>query len=54
MEITTNKRAYFDYEILETFEAGISLFGFEVKTVKTGRINLAGSFVVIQNNEAML
>jgi len=54
MEITTNKRAYFDYEILETFEAGISLFGFEVKAVKTGRINLAGSFVVIQNNEAML
>ena len=50
----TNKRAYFDYEILETLEAGMELFGFEVKSVKTGHINLAGSYVVIKNNEAWL
>ena len=54
MIITTNKRAYFDYEILETFEAGIELKGFEVKSIKSGRINLAGSYAVIRNNQAWL
>jgi len=54
MDITTNKRAYFDYEILENFEAGIELKGYEVKSIKTGRINLAGSYVVIRNNQAWL
>src|SRR3990167_8191001 len=54
MIITTNKRAYFDYQILETIEAGVELKGFEVKAIKTGRINLAGSYVVIRNNEAWL
>ncbi|MEK7162772.1 MAG: SsrA-binding protein SmpB [Patescibacteria group bacterium] len=52
--ITTNKRAYFDYEILETYEAGIELKGFEVKSIKNGRINLAGSFAIIKNNQAWL
>ncbi len=54
MVITTNKRAYFDYRILETYEAGIELKGFEVKAVKTGRINLAGSYVIIRNNQAWI
>lgn len=54
MVISTNKRAYFDYEILETYEAGIELKGFEVKAIKTGRINLAGSYVVIRNNQVWL
>ncbi len=54
MVISTNKRAYFDYEILETYEAGIELRGYEVKSIKTGRINLAGSYVVIKNNQAWL
>lgn len=49
-----NKRAYFDNEILQTYEAGIELLGFEVKSVKTGHINLGGSYVVINNNEAWL
>ena len=53
-EITVNRRAYFDYEILDTYEAGMELHGFEVKAVKTGRINLAGAFVVIKNEEARL
>jgi len=52
--ISTNKRAYFDYEILETCEAGIELRGFEVKSIKTGRINLAGSYAIIRNNQAWL
>jgi len=52
--ITQNKKAYFDYEILETLEAGIELKGYEVKAIKTGRINLAGSYVIIKNNQAWL
>lgn len=54
MVITTNKRAYFDYEILETFEAGIELKGFEVKAIKSGRINLAGSYAIVRNNQIWL
>ena len=52
--IAINRRARRDYEILETFEAGMELKGFEVKAIKTGHINLAGSFVVIKKNEAWL
>jgi len=53
-EIAKNKRAYFDYDILEKIEAGIELKGFEVKAIKNGRVNLSGSYVVINNNEARL
>ena len=49
-----NKKAYFDYQILEKFEAGIVLAGYEVKSIKSGRINLAGSYVIIKNEEAYL
>ncbi len=52
--ITENKRAKYDYEILETYEAGIELKGFEVKSIKNGRINLAGSYAIIRNDEAWL
>ncbi len=54
MTITTNKRAYFDYQILENYEAGIELRGFEVKSIKNGRINLAGSYAVLKNNQLWL
>lgn len=53
-ELAVNKRAYFDYEILETKEAGIELRGFEVKAVKTGRMNISGSFAVIREGEIWL
>lgn len=49
-----NKRAYFDYEILEKYEAGIELLGFEVKAIKTGHLSLKGSFAVIKNMEVFL
>ncbi|MEK7519181.1 MAG: SsrA-binding protein SmpB [Patescibacteria group bacterium] len=49
--LTENKKAYYKYEILERFEAGISLIGQEVKSLRTQGINLAGSFVVIKNGE---
>lgn len=52
--ISVNRRAYFDYEILETYEAGIELRGFEVRSVKTGHINLAGSFAVVKDNQVWL
>ena len=54
MSLAENKRAYFDYEILEKYEVGIELSGQEVKSIKTGRINLSGSHVIIQNNQAWL
>lgn len=53
-DISVNRRAYFDYQILETYEAGIELLGFEVKAVKTGHMNLAGSYAVIKDNGAWL
>lgn len=40
-----NRRAYFDYEIIEKFESGIKLLGFEVKAIKEGRAHLTGSYV---------
>lgn len=52
--LAENKRARFDYEILEAYEAGVELRGFEVKAVKSGRANLAGSYVVIRGEEAWL
>lgn len=52
--VIENKRARFDYEILETFEAGIELLGFEVKALRQKRGNLEGAFVVIRGREAFL
>lgn len=49
-----NKKAYFNYEILEKWEAGIVLLGQEVKSIKSGRINLAGSYVVLRDDEVFL
>ena len=46
--LTENKKAYFNYEILEKFEAGISLIGQEVKAIKTRGVNLAGTYVVLK------
>lgn len=53
-KIVENKKAYFDYEILETFIAGIKLKGFEVKSIKEGNFNIVGSYAVIKNNEVWL
>ncbi|KKQ21863.1 SsrA-binding protein [Candidatus Wolfebacteria bacterium RIFCSPLOWO2_01_FULL_38_11] len=52
--ITENKRVKFDYEILETYEAGLELKGFEVKAIRAGRINLAGAYAIIRDNQAWL
>ncbi len=47
--LAVNKRATFDYEILEKFEAGLSLVGHEVKSAKAGNIQLKGAYVTITN-----
>lgn len=49
--LAENKKAYFDYQILDKFEAGIALLGQEVKSLKTRGTSLAGSYVVIRNEE---
>lgn len=49
--IAENKKAYFNYQILEKLEAGILLIGQEVKSIKTGKVALAGSYVTIKDEE---
>ena len=52
--VATNKKAYFNYEILETFEAGIVLLGSEVKSIREGRISLKESYADIKGSEIFL
>ncbi|MDI6820855.1 MAG: SsrA-binding protein SmpB [Patescibacteria group bacterium] len=52
--LSVNKRAIFDYEIFEKFEAGIELKGFEAKAITTGRANISGAYAVIRDNEVWL
>lgn len=52
--IAQNKKAYHDYFVDETFEAGISLFGTEVKSLREGRANLKDSYVSVKTGEAFL
>ncbi|MEI8197745.1 MAG: SsrA-binding protein SmpB [Phycisphaerae bacterium] len=49
-----NRRAFYDYHILDKFEAGIELVGSEVKSVRKGLVQLAQSFARIRNNEVFL
>lgn len=52
--LISHKRAKFDYEILETFEAGIVLAGYEVKSVRKGHGKIEGAYVVVRGGEAYL
>jgi SsrA-binding protein len=52
--VATNRRARFDYEIVDTFEAGIALVGPEVKSLRDGRANMGDSFGSIYRGEAWL
>ena len=49
--ISLNKKARFDYEILETFQAGLSLSGYMVKQIRQKKVHALGLFVVWQNNQ---
>jgi SsrA-binding protein len=50
----SHKKAHFDYEVLETFEAGLVLLGHEVKSIRAKRGKLEGGFVIIRGGEAFL
>ena len=52
--IARNKRARFDYHILETFEAGLVLTGTEVKSLREGRANISDAYGIIKDGEAYL
>ncbi len=52
--LAVNRRAGFDYEILDKYEAGIVLFGHEVKAVKSGQISLKGSYVTLKKTKKLL
>lgn len=52
--ITTNRDAYHNYHILETFEAGIKLVGTEVKSIREGRVNLKDAYAMVRDGQAWL
>jgi SsrA-binding protein len=52
--IARNRRATFDYQLLESFEAGVALSGWEVKSLRMGKADLGDSYVLIKDGEAWL
>jgi len=52
--VARNKRARFDYHLLETFEAGLVLTGTEVKSLRTGKASIADAYGVVQEGEVFL
>jgi SsrA-binding protein len=52
--LVKNQKVFFNYEIQDKYNAGIELFGFEVKSVKQGKGNMEGSYIVIRGGEAFL
>ena len=52
--LAENRKASFDYEILEKFQAGIKLTGHEAKSIKMGHFDLAGAHAILRNNEIFL
>ena len=52
--VTQNKKAFHDYFILDTYEAGIELKGTEIKSVRLGHVNLKDAFIRFKNDEAFI
>jgi SsrA-binding protein len=52
--IASNRKAHFNYQILEKYEAGLSLVGTEVKSLREGKANLSDAYAIIRNDEAFL
>lgn len=52
--IVVNKKAHFDYFLEETLEAGLALEGWEVKSLRAGKINISDAHVILKHNEAWL
>lgn len=53
-DIVTNRKAYRDFQVLETFEAGISLLGTEVKSLRAGRADLLGCYARVEKQGVVL
>ena len=53
-KIATNRRARFDYEVFDTFEAGMVLLGSEVKSLREGRANLSDAYAIVKDDEMWL
>ncbi len=54
MSLVSNKKAYFNYEITDKIQAGIKLFGYEVKSLRNSQASLEGSYVTIRGKEAFI
>jgi SsrA-binding protein len=54
MALVNNKKATFNYDVLDRFEGGISLLGHEVKSIKEGKMKLEGSYVILRGGEVFL
>jgi len=54
MKITTNRKAYYEYSVLEDFDAGLMLLGSEVKSVREGSVSIVDCFAYINNGEVWL
>ncbi|MCY3659868.1 MAG: SsrA-binding protein SmpB [Caldilineaceae bacterium] len=52
--VATNRRARFNYHLLEEFDAGIQLLGTEIKSIRQGQVNLGDGFVMVRDGEAWL
>jgi len=52
--VATNKKAYFNYDLLENYEAGVSLVGSEVKSIRQGRVSLKDSYAEVRGGEVFL
>ena len=52
--IAENRKAFHDFHLLETFEAGLALLGTEVKAIREGRVNLRDSFARVEDGEVFL
>lgn len=53
-KVVQNKKVFFNYDIIETYQAGISLLGLEVKSLKKGQGSLEGAYVILRGGEAFL
>lgn len=54
MSITYNKKIHHDYEIVDELSAGMKLFGYEVKAIKSGKVNIIGGKIIVRGGEAFL
>ena len=52
--ICTNKRASFEYFILDTYEAGIKLTGTEIKSIRAGKVNINDAYIVVRNGKVFI